>query len=235
MSERENIDQYDLVVIIQVPEQYEGVIDVGDVGVVVGKYNGENLEIECLQPEDDSCKWLVTLNIKYIRLKSKDPFRTWANKSLIEKSITKPSVVLGALIGAILGTLIGGGLGAITRSLHGILIGLVVGLVLGTLTGLLTAALTVKTAGTTGGVAVGYFTGLLFGGAFGLIVGMLIPASWRMNAHTEGLPVLDALVTGRFETATLIGFPLAILAAVVGVWVGGKNLVPRNFKERYRP
>ncbi len=235
MSDRENIDQYDLVVIIQVPEQYEGVIDVGDVGVVVGKYDGENFEIECIQPEDDSCKWLVTLNIKHIQLKSRDPFSTWANKSLLEKSITKPSIALGALIGAILGSLIGGGLGAITRSLSGILIGLAIGFALGAVTGALTAALTVKTAGTTGGVAVGYFTGLLFGGAFGLILGILIPVSWRMSAHTGGLPILDALATGRFETATLIGFPLAILAAVVGVWVGGKNLVPRNLRERYRP
>jgi hypothetical protein len=30
---------------------------------------------------------------------------------------------------------------------------------------------------------------------------------------------------GSFETAILTGFLLSILATIVGVWVGGKNLV----------
>jgi len=47
--------------------------------------------------------------------------------------------------------------------------------------------------------------------------------------------MLDALMKGRFETATLIGFLLSILGSIVGTWVGGNNLVPRNLKERYRP
>ncbi len=234
MNEQVKIDQYDVVEIIQVPKQYEGVIKVGNIGTVVEKYDDENFEIECIQP-DSSCKWLATLNIKYIRLKSKDPFSSWAKKSLAEQSITRPSIILGVLIGAGLGALIGGGLGAITRSLNGILIGLAIGLLLGVATGALTAALTVKTAGTTGGVAVGYFTGMLFGGAFGMILGALIPESLRLSAHTEGLPVLDALMLGRFETAMLTGFLLSILATIVGVWVSGKNQVPRNLKERYRP
>ncbi len=234
MEDLSGIDQYDLVEIIRVPEEYRGLLAIGDVGVIVENYDDETFEIECVQP-GDSCKWLVTLTIRDIRLKSKDPFRAWEKRSLSEKSITKPSLVLGALIGAAFGALTGGGLGAITKSLHGILIGLVIGLTLGVVTGALTARLTVKTAGTTGGVAVGYFTGLLFGGAFGMRVGTLIPTSLRLSAHTEGLPVLDALAAGRFEAATLIAFPLAILAAIVGVSVGGKNLVPRNLKERYRP
>lgn len=234
MDNLSGIDQYDLVEIIQVPTEYQGIINIGDIGTVVEKYDDENFEVECIQP-DDSCKWLVTLNIQDIRLKSKDPFSRWAQRSLPDQSITQPSITLGAIIGATLGALVGGGLGAITRSLNGVLIGLIVGLLLGVVTGALTAALTVKTAGTTGGVAVGYFTGLLFGGVFGMTVGALIPTSLRMSAHTEGLPVLDSLVTGRFEAATLIAFPLSILATVVGVWVGAKNFIPRNLKERYRP
>jgi hypothetical protein len=233
MDDREKINQYDLVEIIQVPEKLEGVIDIGDIGVVVEKYDDKTFQIECVQP-GGSYKWLKPLNIKYIRLKSKDPFSLWAKKSLNEKSITKPSITLGASIGGISGTLIGGGLGAITRSLNSILIGLLIGLILGVITGALTGALTVKTAGTTGGIGVGYFTGMLFGGVFGMILGALIPTSWRMSAHTEGLPVLDAFMLGRFETAILFSFLLSILATIVGIWISGKNLVPRNLKERYR-
>ncbi|MGZ9235734.1 MAG: hypothetical protein ACXW4E_09425 [Anaerolineales bacterium] len=232
MDDREKINQYDLVEIIQVPEQYEGVIDTGDVGVVVEKYDEKNFKIECIQP-GGSYKWLKSLNIKYIRLKSKDPFSRWAKESLTDQSITRMSIILGSFLGAIFGALVGAGLGALTKSLNGMLIGLVVGLILGVVTGALTAALTVKTAGTTGGIGVGYFTGMVFGGVFGMSLGALIPTSWRMSAHTEGLPVLDALMMGRFETAILIGFPLSILATVVGVWISGKNLIPRDLQERY--
>ncbi len=234
MGNHSKISQYDLVEIIQVPEKLKGVIDIGDIGVVVKKFDDKNFEIECIQP-GGTYKWLKLLNIKYIRLKSKDPFSIWAKKSLPDKSITRTSIDLGALIGAIFGALIGAGLGAITKSLNGILIGLVIGLILGVITGAITAALTVKTAGTTGGIGVGYFTGMLFGGVFGMVLGALIPTSLRMSADTEGLPVLDALMMGRFETAILTSFLLSILATIVGIWIGGKNLVPRNLKERYRP
>ncbi len=234
MDDQEKIDQYDLVEIIQVPEDYEGLLNIGDIGVIVEKYDEENFEIECVQLSG-SCKWIAVLNIRCIRLKSKDPFTAWAKKSLPDRSITSPSILLGVMIGAAFGALVGGGLGAITRSLNGVLIGLVIGIVLGVLTGALTAALTVKTAGTNGGIGVGYFTGMIFGSLFGMFLGMLVPNSWRLSAHTEGLPVLDALMTGRFETAMLISFPLSILATIVGVWVSGKNLVPRNLKEGYRP
>jgi hypothetical protein len=233
MEDQEKIDQYDVVEIIHVPENYEGIIQIGDVGVVVEKYDEENFEVECVQP-GDGCNWLGPLTIKDIRLKSKDPFSLWAKKSLADRSLTKPGIVLGTTLGAILGMLIGGGLGAITQSLNGVLIGLIIGLLLGALTGAFTAALTVKTAGTTGGIGVGYFTGMVFGGVFGMIVGALIPASLRTSAHTEGVPLLDAFVLGRFETAMLISFSLSVLATVVGVWIGGKNFVPRNLKERYR-
>jgi hypothetical protein len=138
------------------------------------------------------------------------------------------SIRLGAAIGAVFGGLIGAGAGALTMTLGGILAGLIIGLFLGLVTGVLTAALTVRTAGTTGGIGVGYFTGMVFGGVFGMFLGVLIPPSLRMSASTEGIPVLDALVMGRFETAMLASFLFSILATMVGAWVGGKNLVPRN-------
>jgi hypothetical protein len=75
---------------------------------------------------------------------------------------------------------------------------------------------------------------MLFGGVVGMALGALIPTSLRMSAHTEGLPVLDALMIGRFETAMLTSFLLAILDTIVGVWISGKNQLPRNLKERYR-
>ena len=224
MDNRDQINQYDLVEVIQVPERLEGVIEIGDIGVVVKKYDDKNFEVECVE-QGGSHKWLKSLNIRYVRLRSKDPFSGWAKKALADKSIIQTSIPLGVAIGAACGALIGAGLGAITRSLNGILIGLVIGLLLGVVTGALTAALTVKTAGTTGGIGVGYFTGMLFGGVFGMLLGALIPASLRMRAHTEGLPVLDALMMGRFETAVLASFTLSILATIVGVWIGGKNLV----------
>ena len=233
MDEREEIDQYDLVEIIQVPQQYEGVIHVGDVGTVVEKYGAEGFEVECVQPGGVT-KWLATLKIEDLRLRSKDPYHPWIEKSLTEKPIMQTSIHLGIVIGAVFGGLIGAGAGAITLTLNGILVGMLIGLVLGIITGAFTAALTVKTAGRTGGIGVGYFTGMLFGGVFGVILGALIPPSLRMSAHTDSVPVLDALAMGRFETAMLIGFLLSILGTMVGTWVGGKNLVPRNLKERYR-
>jgi hypothetical protein len=234
MDNHYNIDQYDVVEIIQVPEKLEGVIDIGDVGVVVKKHDDENFEVECIQP-GASYKWLETLNIKYVRLRSKDPYDPWIKKSLTDPPLMQKSIFLGMMIGATFGALIGVGFGVITMTFNGILVGLIIGLVLGVVTGALTAALTVKTAGTTGGIGVGYFTGTLFGGVFGMIVGALIPTSLRTSARTEGLPMFDALMMGRFETAMLTGFLLSILGAMVGTWVGGKNLVPRNLKERYRP
>jgi hypothetical protein len=234
MDSHEKISEYDIVEIIQVPEQYEGVIEIGEIGVVVEKYDQENFEVECIRPRDD-CKWLVRLNCRFIRLKSTDPYRPWIKKSLSGKPIMQTSIIWGAVTGGLSGALVGAGLGAITERFNGILFGLGLGLLLGIVTGVLTAALTVKTAGTTGGVGVGYYTGAIFGGIFGVVLGALIPTSLRMHAHTEGLPVLDALAIGRFETAMLAGFLLSTLATIVGVWVGGRNFVPRNLKERYRP
>jgi hypothetical protein len=234
MDDHEEIDQYDLVEIIQVPEQYAGLMDIGDVGLVVEKYDDENFEVECVQLGGAS-KWLEKLNIRYVRLRSKDPYDPWIKKLLTDKPIMKKSIFSGIVVGAVFGVLIGAGFGAISGTLNGVLVGLVIGLVLGVVTGALTAALTVKTAGRTGGIGVGYFTGMIFGGVFGMILGALIPTSLRMSAHTEGLPMLDALMMGRFETAVLSSFLLSILATIVGVWIGGNNEVPRNLRERYRP
>jgi len=140
-------------------------------------------------------------------------------------SLMRKSIPLGALIGGSFSGLIGAVFGALTGSLNGILAGLVVGLVLGVSIGALTAALTVKTAGTTGGIGVGYFTGMLFGGLFGVILGVLIPASLWTSLLTDALPVLDMLMVSRFESVMHISFLFSILAAIVGVWVGGKNQV----------
>lgn len=233
MDKHEDINQYDFVEIIDVPEPYKDLIDIGDTGVVIQKIDDENFEIECIQPGGAS-KWLATLNIRHLSLRSKDPYNPWIEKSLRDRPIMQRSILLGIVIGATFGGLIGAGFGVTTMTLNGILAGLMIGLILGVVTGALTAALTVKTAGTTGGIGVGYFTGMLFGGVFGMILGVLIPTPWRLSAHTEDLPVLDALMMGRFETAILISFLLSILATIVGIWVGGKNFIPRNLRERYR-
>jgi MFS family permease len=136
------------------------------------------------------------------------------------------SVVFGGLLGALLGGLIGAGLGAMTVDINRVLIGLATGLLLGCLMGVMTAALTVKTAGTTGGIGVGYFTGMILGGVFGMLLGALIPASfWKV-----GFPELGSLMISRFESVVHISFLFSVLAAIVGVWVGGRNLVSSELK-----
>jgi hypothetical protein len=140
------------------------------------------------------------------------------------------SILLGIALGAIFGGLMGAAFGAITATLNGILVGLAIGLALGILTGALTGASTARTAGTTGGVSFGAYTGMALGGILGLVIGVSIPTSLRMSANTQGMPVLDALMLGRFETAMLSSFLLSILGTIVGAWVGGKNLVPRTLK-----
>ena len=166
MDTREEINPYDLIEIIDIPEQYEGIMDIGDIGVVVEKIDNKNFIVECVQP-GGTTKWLEKISARYLRLRSRDPYHPWIEKSLPEKPIMQSSVLLGMVIGGIFGGLIGVGFGAITRTLNGILIGMMIGLILGGVTGGLTAALTVKTAGTTGGIGVGYFTGMVFGGVFG--------------------------------------------------------------------
>jgi hypothetical protein len=230
MVARERIDEYDLVEIIQVPERLEGVIDVGDVGVVLEKHNEKHFEVECVPP-GGSQKWLATLDIKYIRLRSKDPYNKWVKKSQ-DRTLMRRSLALGAVIGTAFGAIIGGAFGILTTTFSGFLMGALIGSILGIVTGVPTAALTAKLAGTTGGIGVGYFVGMVFGGVFGLLLGALIPPSLRMSANTLNVPVLDALMMGRFETAMLASFLLSILCTIVGTWVGGKNLDPGNLKSK---
>jgi hypothetical protein len=45
------------------------------------------------------------------------------------------------------------------------------------------------------------------------------------------MPMLDALVHGRFETTVLFSFLLAVLATAVGAWVSGRNLEPRKLDQ----
>jgi hypothetical protein len=230
MAGREKIDQYDLVEIIQVPEALEDVIDLGDVGVVVEKYDERNFHVECVQPGGPS-KWLARLNIRYIRLRSKDPYSRWVKRSQ-DRTLMQKSVTSGAVIGGMFGVIIGAVFGAITMTLNGVLIGAAVGSILGMITGVPTAALTAKIAGTTGGIGVGYFVGMVFGGILGLILGALAPPSLWMSAQTDGMPVLSALMRGRIETAISTSFLLSVLATIVGSWVAGNNLVPRDLKDK---
>ena len=140
-------------------------------------------------------------------------------------SLMQRSVVFGGLLGAIVGASIGGALGALTMTLSAIVTGLLIGPALGILTGALTAALTARIAGTTGGIGVGYFTGMIFGGLFGMLVAGLTPSTVWERASSAGLPILSGLMVSRFETAIHISFLFSVLAAIVGVWVGGRNLV----------
>jgi hypothetical protein len=230
MAGREKIDQYDLVEIIQVPEVLAGIVDIGDIGVVVEKHNDRNFHVECVQPGGPS-KWLATLNVRYIRLRSKDPYSKWVKRSQ-DRTLMQKSVTSGAKIGAVFGLIIGAVFGAVTTTVNGVLIGAVVGSILGTITGVPTAALTAKIAGTTGGIGVGYFIGMVFGGVLGLILGALVPPSLWTSAQTEGVPVLGALMRGRIETAISASFLLSVLATIVGSWIAGNNLASRNLNDK---
>ena len=148
----------------------------------------------------------------------------------MKNNLMQSSILFCGLVGSVGGILIGAAFGAITTTLNGILVGAAAGLLFGILTGILTAALTVKTAGATGGVAIGAYTGMGLGAVIGAIIGALIPDSVRMSANTQNLPVLDALINGRFETAVLFAFFLCVLGTAVGAWVAGRNFVPRKVK-----
>lgn len=69
----EKIEEFDLVEIIKIPRGQKGIVDIGDVGTVLDKYNDTNFEVECGKP-DGSYKWLMPLHIRYLKLKSKDPY-----------------------------------------------------------------------------------------------------------------------------------------------------------------
>src|SRR5215216_4124634 len=91
MDNDDAINQYDIVEIIQVPEKLAAVIDRGDVGVVVEKFDEENFMVECIQPGGSS-KWLETLKIKYFSLRLK--IRTmsgWRSRSVRNQSFKQVS------------------------------------------------------------------------------------------------------------------------------------------------
>jgi hypothetical protein len=151
----------------------------------------------------------------------------------MQDPLIQKSIKLGSIIGSIFGGILGLGLGAITVSLRGIVVGGLIGVLLGIITGILIGYLTAKTAGTTGGVSTGAYTGMAAGALFGGILGALIPTSLKANIiDVEQLPILEALVLGRFETAVLFSFMLCVLAMIIGAYVSGKNLVPRDTSKK---
>ncbi len=144
------------------------------------------------------------------------------------KQLYLKSIVFGAELGMGFGIFLGAATGALSVSWAGIQFGAIAGGVLGALTGALTAALTVRIAGQTGGVSAGAYTGMAFGALFGGGLGIYIPDSFRASVATFHVLVLDVLTQGRFETAVLLSFLLSCIATMVGAWVSGRNLKPRN-------
>jgi hypothetical protein len=110
-------------------------------------------------------------------------------------------------------------------SIFGAGLGMGFGIILGTVTGELTGALTVRIAGHTGGVSIGAYSGALFGGTMGIF----IPDSFRASVTAFHVLVLDVLTQGKFVTAVLLSFLLSCTATLVGAWVSGRNLKPRDF------
>lgn len=150
---------------------------------------------------------------------------------LENKELYLKSSIFGAMIGAGFGILIGALTGALTSSWDGIQFGTTVGVILGLLTGALTGALTVRVAGRTGGVSTGAYTGMLFGAVLGGVLGIFIPNSFRASVAVLHILVLDVLTQGRFETTVLLSFQVSILGTMVGAWVGGRNLKPRDLNK----
>ena len=126
------------------------------------------------------------------------------------------------------GILLGALTGALSASWAGVQFGALTGGMLGTLTGALTGALTVRIASDTGGVSAGAYTGMLFGALLGGLIGIFIPDSFRVGVAAFHVLVLDVLTQGRFETAVLLSFLLSCIATMVGAWVSGRNIKPRD-------
>jgi hypothetical protein len=144
------------------------------------------------------------------------------------KQLYWKSSIFGTSLGMGFGILLGAVTGALSASWTGVQFGAIAGALLGALTGALTAALTVRIAGDTGGVSAGAYTGMLFGALFGGLVGIFIPDSFRASVASYHVLVLDVLTQGRFETAVLLSFLLSCTATMVGAWVSGRNLKPRD-------
>jgi hypothetical protein len=150
----------------------------------------------------------------------------------MQNPLIQKSIKLGSIIGAIFGGILGLGLGAITLITNGMLIGAGIGIFLGINAGIFVGVLTAKLAGTTGGVSIGAYTGMAAGAFLGTVVGLFIPDSLRMSVNTYNMPILDAIVAGRFEFVVLFSFMLSIVATIIGAWVAGKNFIPRNKVKR---
>lgn len=157
--------------------------------------------------------WSQTQEITFSRAKYKTS----------ETTLILQSAVFGGIIGEIAGALIGTATGALTNNLTSVLMGFTIGVLLGALTGFLTGIVVSKTAGTHGGPSIGAYSGMAFGAILGTIVGLLIPDTIRLSAQTLHTPVLNALLSSRFETVSLFAFLLCILGTVIGVCVSGKN------------
>ncbi len=138
------------------------------------------------------------------------------------------SGIFGAVLGLGFGTLIGAITGTLSASWNGVLISAFSGAALGLLTGAITGALTVWTAGESGGVSSGAYTGMFFGAVFGGVLGIFIPESFRTHVASLNILILNVLTQGRFETAVLLSFLVSLAATMVGAWVGGRNLKPRD-------
>jgi hypothetical protein len=108
------------------------------------------------------------------------------------------------------------------------LFGMRLGSIFGAILGALTGALAAQTSGTTGGVSIDAYTGMAFGAIFGGILGAFIPDSFRADVASLNILILQVMTQGRFETAMLLSFLLSVVATIVGAWVGGRNLKPRE-------
>jgi MFS family permease len=150
----------------------------------------------------------------------------------MKNDIMKKSIILGVISGLIAGGILGISVGAITTSQNGVLNGLIGGGFAGILIGVTTGWLTARAGGTHGGVSVGAYTGMATGALIGGVLGAFIPDSVRIAANTSHTPIMDILTASKFETTFLICFLGAIAGTAVGALVGGRNLIPRNLREK---
>jgi len=150
---------------------------------------------------------------------------------LENKQLYIKSGIFGAVLGAGFGILLGAVTGALSASWSGVQFGAIAGGLFGALTGALTGLLTVRIAGRTGGVSAGAYTGMLFGAVLGGVLGIFIPDAFRVGVASYHILVLDVLTQGRFETAVLLSFLLSLIATMVGAWVSGQNLQPRDLSK----
>jgi hypothetical protein len=150
---------------------------------------------------------------------------------LENKQLYLKSSIFGTILGMGFGALLGAITGALSASWNGVQFGAIAGIALGALTGALTSVLTVRIAGRTGGVSIGAYTGMFFGAVLGGTLGIFIPDSFRAGVAAFHVLVLVVLTQGKFETAVLLSFLLSLTATMVGAWISGRNLQPRDFSK----